>query len=180
MPGWPAPNRRCERATRRSGRRSSCSSGATGPSFRERAEEIRARPLGSPVAGAGERYIAATEARRAGTGLAGADADAALGDLLTELGHALEVHSGVSGDLERQLREVARAERHPLHRGYWAALGLAGGRDGMHAPTQDPIVRLWRAAVASLTGRSSPASPEELVRLWLRCPQILRPTRNER
>ena len=68
------------------------------------------------------------------------------------------------------------AERHLAHRAYWAALGLRGGRDGMHAPTQDPIVRLWRAAAVALSGRGSGAEAAELVRLWSRCPQILRTT----
>lgn len=150
------------------------------PSFRDRATEIRRLPLDSPVAGASERYLEAADSRRTGAEIAGPEADVALGDLLCELEHAMRRHSGRPGDLARQLDEMALAERHLSHRAYWAALGLLGARDGLHAPTQDPIVRLWRAAVASLRGSDSPARAAELVRLWLRCPQILRTTRNER
>jgi hypothetical protein len=106
--------------------------------------------------------------------------DLALDDLRCQLAHAMRLHSGEPGDLAQQLRALALAERHLSHRAYWAGLGLLRGRDGMHAPTQDPIVRLWRAAVASLNGRISAADARELVQLWLGCPQILRTTTNQR
>jgi hypothetical protein len=150
------------------------------PSFSERAGEIRRRPLSSPVAGASERYLEAADSRRGGAAMEGGQVDIALGDLLCQLTHAMRLHSGRPGDLGQQLRELALAERHLSHRAYWAGLGLLGARDGMHAPTQDPIVRLWRAAVASLGGRSTSTEAGELVRLWLRCPQILRTTTNQR
>ena len=150
------------------------------PSFRERAEEIHRRPLGGPVATASRRYLEAEDARRSGTVMPEADADLALEDLFTQLQHAMQRHSGSPGGLRAQLGQLARTERHFAHRAYWAALGLRGGRDGMHAPTQDPIVRLWRAAAVALSGKGSGAEAAELVRLWSRCPQILRTTKNPR
>jgi hypothetical protein len=151
------------------------------PSFHERAGEIRRQPLDSPVPDASRRYLEAEGSRRAGEEMPGVELEVALDDLLTELAHAMRQHSGRPGDLGRQLEELAHSERHLSHRAYWAALGVLSRRDGMHAPTQDPIVRLWRAAVSSLTGRDvTPASPERLVGLWRGCPQILRPTRNMR
>ena len=150
------------------------------PSFRERAEEIHRRPLGGPVATASRRYLEAEDARRSGTEMPEAEPGASLEDLLAELEHALRQHSGSPGGLGEQLMELARTERHLSHRAYWAALGLRDGRDGMHAPTQDPIIRLWRAAVAALSGEDPGAEAAELVRLWGRCPQILRATGTER
>ncbi len=150
------------------------------PSFGERAGEILRRPLESPVPAASDRYLEAAESRRTGATMEGGQVDVALGDLRCQLSHAMRLHSGETGDLAGQLRALALIERHLSHRAYWAGLGLLGGRDGMHAPTQDPIVRLWRSAVASLDGPGSPAEARELVRLWLRCPQILRTTKDPR
>ena len=150
------------------------------PSFRERAEEIHRKPLDAPVAAASQRYLKAEDARRSGAEIPGAEVGVALDDLLAELEHALRQQSGSPGGLDSQLQELALTERHISHRAYWAALGLAGDRDGLHAPTQDPIVRLWRAAVAALRGQSSRAGADQLVQLWRQCPQILRTTRNER
>ncbi len=147
------------------------------PSFRERAEEIHRRPLNAPVPRASERYLQAEDARRSGLEIPDAEAGVALADLLLELEHAMRSHSGTPEGLDGQLRGLAMTERHPSHRAYWALVGLGGGRDGLHSPTQDPIVRLWRAAVAALQGGASSARAAELVRLWLRCPQILQSSR---
>ncbi len=150
------------------------------PSFRERASEIRRQPLTSPVERAGDLYLRAEEMRRGGRGRLDVEPARALGDLLAELEHALQRHSGRAGGLGSQLERLALDERHWLHRSYWAALGPGSRRDGLHRPTQDPIVRLWRAAVAVLSDQDGRWSADDLVRSWQACPQILRTTGSRR
>lgn len=142
------------------------------PSFAERVAEIERQPLGSPVAGAGDAYLAAERFRHGDPDALSATPAQALDDLRLQLGHALEALDYSGATLDRRLAAVADDKFHFRQRLYWTLRGL-GSRDGLHRPGSDPVVQLWRAAARALSAPPSPYDPAALVRLWQQCPQIL-------
>jgi predicted nucleotidyltransferase len=143
------------------------------PSFRERVAEIARAPLASPVADSGAIYAEAERVRRGESARLDLTPAHALRDLRLQLGAALDQVGMRGGTLEQQLARLADREVHLLHRAYWSLRGL-DRRDGRHRPTADPIVQLWRAAVAGLATEISERESRVLVQLWHQCPQILR------
>ena len=142
------------------------------PSFRERNEEVEREPLRSSVEAIQEKYLR-SHRFRAGEPLLSTDEPAgARTDLVRLLEDLLPHQTGQPGPLAAQLRLVGRREHHPRQRLYWTAVLARQGR--LH-PTQlleDPILGVWRRALAVLEGRSTEL-PERVLRDWKRCPQIL-------
>lgn len=143
------------------------------PSFRERAEEMSRTPLASPVAGAQDLFVAAEESRRGGTPRLDSTPSRAINDLKLQLHNALQQLNIEGNTLEDQFVGLSRREFHLTHRVYWTLRGLSR-RDRRHRPDVDPILQLWRAAIAGLAGKITENESLELVRLWQECPQILK------
>jgi hypothetical protein len=138
------------------------------PTFRERVDEMQRRPLRGAVADAGRLYEQAERMRSGDAQSLDVSPERALQDLLLQLESALGALSGREAGLDEQLAILARTERHLSHRAYWML------REIGYRPTQDPVIRLWRDAVRELRKDGSDDDPGRLVRLWQRCPQILR------
>ena len=143
------------------------------PSFMERVAEMSRRPLDCGVPDAQELYAAAVDQRRGGAARIDATPERALEDLGCQLGHALTQLGLEAETVSGQLQILSRREFHLKQRVYWTLRG-AGRRDGRHLPTVDPILQLWRAAVAGLSRQMTEHDSRSLVQLWQQCPQILR------
>ena len=143
------------------------------PSFHERVLEMDRAPLASPVAEARELYAVAERIRRGQPTALEVTPVRALDDLNLQLGVALDELNLQGGTLDEQLAKLAHREFHLKHRVYWTLRGM-GHRDGRHRPTVDPILQLWRAAIAGLSSQITARDSRALVHLWQQCPQILR------
>jgi len=142
------------------------------PSFRERLDEMRRRPLAGPVADTEKLYERAKRMREGESPSLDVSPERALQDLLLQLESALQELSGRGGGLDEQLAMLGRAERHLSHRAYWTLRAIRHSPG--YRPTEDPIITLWRIAVKNLRKDGAADDPGRLVQLWQRCPQILR------
>ena len=151
------------------------------PSFRDRATEIRRLPLDSPVAGASERYLEAADSRRTGAEIAG-----------PEVGRRPRRPPLRARARDAQAQRQAGGPRPPARRdgaGRAPPLPprLLGGprparRQGRPAranpgPDRQTVAGRGRVAPRQRLPRSSARSSSGC---GVRCPQILRTTRNER
>jgi hypothetical protein len=101
------------------------------------------------------------------------DVAAARAHLVAGLGRIAAAYTGTPGDPAAQLRRLARAERHPRHRLYWAARMAAQGRWTDLDPATDPVIRVWQRALALVTVGSTAERRRRLLADWRACPQIL-------
>jgi predicted nucleotidyltransferase len=145
------------------------------PSFAERWEEVRERPLPETIPRLQEKYLQ-TAARRIGaTAPPIASVERARTDLLQALSAALGLYTGLDRDLQAKLAALSRQERNWLHRVYWIARSAVRREPILHYVRTDPSLVIWRDGLDYLTGRASAADPVKLVLRWQTCPQILRP-----
>lgn len=144
------------------------------PSFAGRLAEVSARPLGGPVAGLQERYLATHAVRNGTAQRVPADPARAQADLLRALDELLPAYTGRPGDVLAQLDHVGRRERNVAQRLFWTAHEAAAGRPRLRHLREDPSVGVWRAGLELALGRSD-ADPGPIVAAWQRCPQILAP-----
>jgi predicted nucleotidyltransferase len=145
------------------------------PSFTERWDEVRERPLPETVPRLQEKYLQ-TAARRIGaTAHRIASIETARKDLLQALNAALGLYTGLDGDLQAKLVALSRQERNWLHRIYWIVRCELRREPILRYVRTDPSLVIWRDGLDYLTGRAPAADPVKLVLRWQICPQILRP-----
>jgi predicted nucleotidyltransferase len=142
------------------------------PSYAERLAELELLPPEAP-AEAVASMLAVLRTRLDGTS-APVDVDQARAHLLDGLATVAARYTGVAGGLRAQLDAIAGRERHWKHRLFWSAVLVGQRRWSGVRLTVDPVVDVWRRAVALAAGR--PSDRAERLRVlgdWRACPQIL-------
>jgi predicted nucleotidyltransferase len=145
------------------------------PSFAERWQEVRDRPLPETVNELQKKYLATAELRNGGASGPGVSVATARSDLLQALGAALALYTHVDEDLQTKLVALSRLEHNRLHRVYWMARCAARGEPVLRYLRNDPSLIIWRDGLEYLSADASSIDPAELILSWQSCPQILRP-----